>query len=464
MPARPQTLRGLLLWYLLVPLGVLWLFNVGVTFYVARYFSSTAFDRSLFNTTRTLAEQMQIENGQAIVKLPTVAWNILYYDEYDQVFSEVKWADGGVIAGNSDLPPPAGRHEVGRPIFHNGVFRGKPVRIASLYVPVDTGGGPREVLVQTAETLNKRDIIGREITTGVMASQFVLILLAAISVWIGVGRGLAPLQRIRHAIRSRSHRDLSPVAEGNAPQEIQPLLHSINELLLRLDQTLEAQQRFVADAAHQLRTPLAGLITQSEYALRAADAAEQQHALAQIKTSAERANRLAHQLLTLARSEASSGRPPVFENIELDRLLREQVSEWAPAAMQKDIDIGYESQAPGATVSGNAVLLREMLANLLDNAIRYTPRGGRVTARLSDPAHPLIVVEDDGPGIPASERKRVFERFFRLPGGIADGSGLGLAIVREIARIHGARVWLTDGPENKGSRACINFDRPPQNP
>lgn len=142
MPARPQTLRGLLLWYLLVPLGVLWLFNVGVTFYVARYFSSTAFDRSLFNTTRTLAEQMQIENGQAIVKLPTVAWNILYYDEYDQVFSEVKWADGGVIAGNSDLPPPAGRHEVGRPIFHNGVFRGKPVRIASLYVPVDTGGGP----------------------------------------------------------------------------------------------------------------------------------------------------------------------------------------------------------------------------------------------------------------------------------------------------------------------------------
>ena len=460
MLSRPQTLRGLLLWYLLVPLGVLWLFNVGVTFYVARYFSSIAFDRSLFNTTRTLAEQMQIENGQAIVKLPAVAWNILYYDAYDQVFSQVKWADGGVIAGNSDLPPPTGLHAAGKPIFHNGVFKGKPVRIASLYVPIDTGHGSREVLVQTAETLNKRDILGREITSGVMASQLVLILLAAISVWIGVGRGLAPLARIRDAIGYRSHRDLSPVAEGSAPHEVQPLLHSLNELLLRLNQTLEAQRRFVADAAHQLRTPLAGLITQSEYALRTADAAEQQHALAQIKTSAERANRLAHQLLTLARSEASSGRSPAFENIDLDRLLREQTSEWAPAAMNKEIDIGYESQTPGATISGNAVLLREMLANLLDNAIRYTPRGGRVTVRLSDSLHPLIVVEDNGPGIPADAREKVFERFYRLPDGTGDGSGLGLAIVREIVRTHGARAWITDAAGAAGTRVCVQFERP----
>jgi len=456
---RPQTLRGLLLRYLLVPLGVLWLFNVAVTFYVARYFSSVAFDRSLFNTTRTLAEQMQIENGRAIVNLPAVAWNILYYDQYDQVFSQVTWADGGAIAGNGDLPPPpAGSHAVGKPIFHNGVLQGKPVRIASLHVPVETGGGKREVLVQTAETLNKRDLLEREITSGVMAPQFVLILLAAISVWIGVGRGLAPLARIRDAIGNRSHRDLSPVAEGNAPHEIQPLLHSINELLQRLNRTLEAQQRFVADAAHQLRTPLAGLMTQSEYALRVADPAEQLHALGQIRTSAERANRLVHQLLTLARSEASSGRSAAFENIELDRLLRDLTAEWAPSAMHKEIDIGYESQAPGATVSGNAVLLREMLANLLDNAIRYTPRGGRVTVRLSDPVHPLIAVEDDGPGIPSEEREKVFERFYRLPDGVSDGSGLGLAIVREIARTHGARAWITEGTGGQGTRVCIQFE------
>ena len=459
MLPRPQTLRGLLLWYLLVPLGVLWLFNVAVTFYAARYFANVAFDRSLFDTTRTLAEQVQIQNGRVRVDLPTVAWNMLYYDEYDQVFSQVTWAEGGAIAGNSDLPPPPARlHRVNKPIFYDGVYRGHPVRIASLYVPVDTGGASRQVLVQTAETLNKRNMLEREITSGVMAPQFVLILLAATSVWIGVGRGLAPLQRIRHAIGSRSHRDLSPVAEGNAPHEIQPLLHSINELLRRLNQTLEAQQRFVADAAHQLRTPLAGLITQSEYALRAADAAEQQHALGQIKTGAERANRLAHQLLTLARSEASSGKSPVFENIDLDRLLRELTAEWAPAAMNKEIDIGYESEAPGAMVSGNAVLLREMLANLLDNAIRYTSRGARVTVRLSDSPHPLIEVEDDGPGIPVDAREKVFERFYRLPDGVSDGSGLGLAIVREIARTHGARAWIAEGDGGKGARVCVQFE------
>jgi len=459
VPPRPQTLRGLLLRYLLVPLGVLWLFNVAVTFYVARYFSSVALDRSLFDTTRTLAEQIQIENDRVSVNLPTAAWNILYYDEYDQVFSQVRWADGGTIAGNSDLPfPPAPLHAINKPIFHDGVYRGQPVRVASLYVPIEAGGKSRQVLVQTAETLNKRRILEREIISGVIAPQVILILLAAISVWLGVRRGLVPLQRIRSAIGSRSHRDLSPVAEGNAPQEIQPLLHSINELLLRLNQTLEAQQRFVADAAHQLRTPLAGLITQSEYALRAADAADQKHALCQIKTSAERANRLVHQLLTLARSEASSGRPSVFENIDLNKLLREQTAEWAPAAMHQDIDIGYESEAPGAMVSGNAVLLREMLANLLENAIRYTPRGGKVTVRLSDPVHPLIAVEDDGPGIPANQRERVFERFYRLPGGTGEGSGLGLAIVREIARTHGARTWVAEGPEGKGARLCVQFE------
>lgn len=459
MLPRPQTLRGLLLRYLLVPLGVLWLFNVAVTFYVAKYFSSVAFDRSLFDTTRMLAEQIQIQNGQVRVNLPTVAWNMLHYDEYDQVFSQIKWADGGTIAGNSNLPsPPAELHAANKPIFHNGVYQGQPVRIASLYMLIETGRAPRQLLVQIAETLNKRGILEREIISGVMAPQVVLILLAAISVWVGVGRGLAPLQRIRQAIGDRSHLDLSPVAEGNAPHEIQPLLHSINELLMRLNRTLEAQQRFVADAAHQLRTPLAGLITQSEYALRVADPSEQQHALGQIKTSAERANRLVHQLLTLARSEATSGGVAVFENIDLNRLLREQTAEWAPVAMRMDIDIGYESQVPGAMVRGNAVLLHEMLANLLDNAIRYTPRGGKVTARLSDTMHPLIVVEDDGPGIPAEERERVFERFYRLPDSASDGSGLGLAIVREIARTHGARVWITEGAGGKGARVCVQFE------
>ncbi len=460
MPPRPPALRGLLIRYLLIPLGVLWLFNAAVTYYIAIYFSNIAYDRSLYETTRSLAQQMQILNDRALVNLPPAAWSILYYDEYDQVYTQVRWADGKTIASDSELPPPPARlRTLNKPIFHNAVYRGRPVRIASLYFPITVAGATRQVLVEAAETLNKRGILEREIVWGVVTPQLVLILLAALSVRVGVRRGLEPLQRIREAIRNRSHRDLAPVAEGNAPQEVQPLLHSINGLLQRLNEILEAQQRFVADAAHQLRTPLAGLITHSEYAQRATDPAELQHALGQIKTSAEGANRLLHQLLTLAQSEAHSGGPAAFENIDLDRLLREKTAEWAPAAMSKDIDIGYETQAPAAAVHGNAVLLRELTANLLDNAIRYTPRGGRVTVRLSDPAHPLIVVEDDGPGIPPSERERVFERFHRLPGSGGEGSGLGLAIVREIARAHGACARIADGSGGRGTRVCVQFER-----
>jgi two-component system sensor histidine kinase TctE len=180
-------------------------------------------------------------------------------------------------------------------------------------------------------------------------------------------------------------------------------------------------------------------------------------ALEQIKIGAERANRLIHQLLTLARSEASVSPSPVFELLDINQLLRQMTSEWVPTAMSKDIDLGYEGPGSAVTIKGNAILLREMMANLLDNAIRYIPRGGNITVRLSNPAHPLIVIEDNGPGIPVEERERVFERFYRLLGNEADGSGLGLAIVREIAKAHGARVWLTGGAGDKGARVFVHF-------
>ncbi len=457
---RRQTLRGLLLWYLLLPLGILWGFNAMTAFYLAENFSNRAYDQALFDTTRTLAQQIQTSKGRVNINLPTIAWNILHYDEYDEIFSQVKWVSGETIAGNSNLaPPPVMAHIAGKPVFYNSAYQGKPIRIAALYLPVNGQGVSRELLVQTAETLNKRIRLREEIISGVMLPQLVLILLAAISVWIGVRRGLMPLRKAREAIANRSERDLSPVAEHGAPHEIQPLLHAMNELMRRLSQTLEAQQRFVADAAHQLRTPLTGLIAQSEYALRQTDHTISQHALDQIKTSAERANRLIHQLLTLARSEGSSSSSPVFETLDINQLLRQVIAEWVPTAMVRNIDLGYETLKSAVMVKGNVVLLREMMANLLDNAIRYIPQGGNITVRLSNPAHPLITVEDNGPGVPVKERERVFERFYRLLGNDTDGSGLGLAIVREIALAHGARVWLTEGAGSKGACVSIQFER-----
>ncbi|MHB8624481.1 MAG: sensor histidine kinase N-terminal domain-containing protein [Sulfuricaulis sp.] len=443
-----------------MPLGVLCIFNAGTTFYLAKSFSNRAYDQALFDTTRTLADQVQTIGRRTKADAPPVAWNSLHYYRYDQIFSDVRWVDGGRIAGNSYLEPPvAALHVVGKPIFHNSVYQGVPIRVAALYITVNDHGKPRQLLVQTAETLNKRNFLEKEIISGVMLPQLVLIMLAAMSVWKGVRRGLMPLQKARDAIGNRSERDLSPVAEHNAPHEIRPLLHAINVLMERLSQALEAQQRFVADAAHQLRTPLAGLITQSEFALRQTDPESLQHSLSQIKTGAERANRLIHQLLTLARSQNSPVSPSVFVLLDLNDLLQQVTSEWVPAAMSKEIDLGYEGQNRAVTIKGNVILLREMLANLLDNAIRYSPKGGSITVRLSNLARPLIAVEDDGPGIPIKEREHVFERFHRLPGTEGDGSGLGLAIVREIAKVHGAHAWFVDRPGVMGAQICVQFER-----
>ncbi len=453
-----RTLRGLLLWYLLVPLGVLWVFNAVIVFYLAESFSNRAYDLELYDTTRFLAQQIHAPETGSLRELPGAAWEMVHYDERDKIFSQVKWVDGETIAGNSSLdPPPVGLRRVGMPVFHDSIYQGQPIRVASLYVPVVARGVSRQLLVQTAETLNKRHILQHEIISGVLLPQLVLIVLAAMSVWLGVRRGLMPLQQVRQAIASRSERDLSPLAEQNAPHEIQPLLRAINGLMQKLGQTLEVQQRFVADAAHQLRTPLAGLTTQSEYALRQTDPESLRRSLDQIRTSAERTNRLIHQLLMLARSETSRDTPAVFEQLDLNALTREVASEWVPRAMSRDVDLGFEGQDGIVTISGNRILLHEMLANLIDNAIRYIPAGGKVTVRLSHPRQPLISVEDNGLGIPVEERERVFERFHRLPGTGGDGSGLGLAIVREIARTHGALVWITEGTGGKGARACVQF-------
>ncbi|MHB8743374.1 MAG: sensor histidine kinase [Sulfuricaulis sp.] len=458
---RNLTLRGLLLWYLLVPLGVLWTFNAMTAYYVAREFSNEAYDQALFDTTRTLAEQIRTHREEGVVDMPPMAWNVIYNNsEYDEVFFQVKWVDGAKIIGNADLaPPPVHLRMARKPIFYNSILRGKPIRVASLYVPVNLKSETRLILVQSAETLTKRKAMEGRIIYSAVLPQLILILLATLSVWFGVRRGLLPLQQVRHAIDNRSERDLSPLTEHSAPYEIRPLLHAMNELMRKLNVVHESQRRFVADAAHQLRTPLAGLIAQSEYAMRQVQPESESlgHAIEQIKFSAERANRLINQLLTLARSEASLTLPPAFELLDLNQLLWQVTAEWMHPAMHKNIDLGFDGH-DRVMVRGNAVLLREMMANLLDNAIRYTPQGGRITVRLSNPTHPLIFVEDDGPGIPLDERERVFERFYRVLGNEAEGSGLGLAIVREISKVHGARVWITSGAGDHGTRVCVQFE------
>ena len=451
--------RGQLLVYLLVPLCVLWLLSTLVTYYVAALYAQSEYDRALFDTTDVISRQVRFEDGHVDVTLPPEAWNILGYDQNDKVYFQVRGTDNKFVMGDKELPlPPEDIRAIDLPIFFDATHRGESVRVASIYLPVLDDGKHSQVLVQVAETLNKRKNLAQKILSTVTLIGFSLIILSAASVWIGIGRALAPLTRIRQAILNRSSKDLGPVPEDTAPTEVRPLLRAINDMLERLAKTMAVQQRFIADAAHQLRTPLAGIKTQADYAQREADQAAVQHALRQISLSVDRTTHLSQQLLSLARAESS---PDVlsFETFDLNELLRATTSDLVPNAVNKDIDLGYDGPDQPQWIQGNAILLGEMLANLIDNALRYTEPGGNVTVTLKHDQGLVICVEDNGLGIPLDEREHVFERFHRVLGTPGDGSGLGLALVREIADIHGGKVWISTPPDGHGTRVNVKFDR-----
>jgi two-component system sensor histidine kinase TctE len=281
---------------------------------------------------------------------------------------------------------------------------------------------------------------------------------------VGIGRGVAPLEALRREIENRSIRDLTPVKEDRAPPEVRRLVRSLNDLLGRMSATLAAQQRFIADAAHQLRTPTAALKTQVELAQRATDPVETRERLSRIHAAADRNGRLVNQLLSLARAEPGRTEPMARHPVDIVAMARAATELWVPQAITRSIDLGFEggcqrTDGP-ATVSGDALMLTEMLGNLIDNALRYTQPGGTVTvgvARAVEGGRPavLLSVEDNGPGIPETERERVFERFHRVLGTGTEGAGLGLAIVREIARAHAGRVELTTAADGTGARFTV---------
>jgi two-component system sensor histidine kinase TctE len=464
MSPKGVSLRSQLLLWLLLPLGLLWAVESVVVYSLSKKFTDVAYDRSLFESTRALASRVHGNQGKVTIDLPREAVDILRYDETDMVYFAVRSADGEMLAGDEDLAvPESGAATPQYPIFHDGMVHGRRVRIASLFLPVKHAPPGTTILVQVAETLGKRAMLAQEILTGVVVPQLVLILLAAVSVWYGVGRGLAPLKKLEQAIANRSHRDLSPVTAVAVPREVSSVLQSVNDLMARLDTALSAQQRFVADAAHQLRTPLAGIKTQTELALRENDLEGMRQSLRQLAGSADRATRLANQLLALARAEPGARGTGSHVPVDLAQVARKVASEWVPEALKKKIDLGFEGPDEPTFVSGDAFLLQEMLVNLVDNAVRYTPEGGNVTVRIiSSDDKVELCVEDNGPGIPENERERVFERFYRVLGTAANGSGLGLAIVREIVSAHGAQIIIGAPAERRGTSINVIFPPLPQ--
>ena len=460
-----RSLFGEILDWMFAPLLLLWPISVSLTYLVAQSIAEAPYDRALLERARALGEHVQFEGPpgapRARLDLPAAALEPLVAGEAGAYL--VLAPGGGEVAGDIELPHalPSVHAPPGAFQLRDGSLHGHDVRIAYGWIapPVPAGAAPGpSALVQVAETLDARRQLANEIIKGVILPQFLVLPLALLLVWFGLTRGLAPLARLQEKIRSRRPDDLAPIPQGAAPEEIAPLVDSFNELLARMRRNLEMQRRFIADAAHQMKTPLAGLRTQAELAHRQGDPVELQESLRQIATSTDRATRLINQLLALARAEHGAGEAAAQVRLDLDALVRSVVHDWVPQALAHRIDLGYEGAdrdgdaiEGGCAIRGAPVLLRELANNLIDNALRYSTVGsgedsgteGTVTVRVRrEGAQVLLEVEDNGPGVPAEERERIFERFFRVLGNARDGSGLGLAIVREIAAQHGATVGV----------------------
>ncbi|KQU82875.1 histidine kinase [Variovorax sp. Root318D1] len=466
-----RSLFGEILDWMLTPLLLLVPVSIGVTWLVAQGIANAPFDRALEYNVHTLARLVTVQQGQTQFVLPQPAREILRADGADRVYYQLLDSHGKLLSGESDVPHPNTDEPpvTGVVTLRNGEMRGKPVRVASLWL-ADGDDDSASALLQVAETREKQSVLATEIIKGVLLPQFAILPLAVLLIWLALVRGIKPLSVVEARIRERRPGDLSPLDESSVPLEVVPLVSSVNELLDKLNDSIHTQKRFLADAAHQLKTPLAGLRMQADLAQReGANADELKQSLKQIGRASVRATHTVNQLLSLARAEstgAGTGRQPC----DLARLTIEVVREAVPRAIEKRIDLGYdgaEAGAPGVVLEGNPTLLKELVRNLVDNAINYTPstpeRPGVITARLlADPfGHVVLLqVEDNGPGIAESDRELVFEPFYRVLGNEADGSGLGLPIVREIANQHHAQVKLEDahpGRQPPGARFTVRF-------
>ena len=450
--SEQNSLFGEILDWMLAPLLLLWPMSVTLTYLVAQSIANGPFDRNLEEAVAVLSDYVTEFRGQVTLQLPIAAREVLRADSADSVYYMVLGLRGEFVAGDPDLPLPA---EDESPTASGVRFRfenarGNDVRIAYAWREFKVDGASKYALVQVAETLEKRSQLANEIIRGVIVPQFIVLPIAVVLVWFGLSRGLAPLAALQARIRAREPDDMSPIDPQAAPEEISPVVASFNELLERLSRNIQMQQRFLADAAHQMKTPLAGLRTQAELALRETDPQQLKRSLRQIATSTERATHLINQLLALARAEHQATDPARFEVVELNALARSVVQESVPDAISRRVDLGFEPAEQPVRIVGVPLLLRELMLNLVDNGLRYTPEGGSVTLRIrreSDAA--FIDVEDTGPGIPEAERSRVFDRFYRILGTNVDGSGLGLAIVREIVERHEGSINIGASPSSK---------------
>lgn len=464
MSTRPVfSLRARLLLWLLVPLGASAILNIWFARQEALHTATVVQDRLLLGSARIIAQQIQYEDGVMEVAIPPAALELFQSTDQDSVYYRIASDKGVLLSGYAELPPPPGTLKPEESLHFSTVVREQTVRVVAYAQPVFAAPDQGPVTIEVAQTYRAHQRLVQQIWTTSLRQEIWMLALVAVLVWIALRRGLGGIVRLGDKVRDRTPGSLEPLDPGPVPHELEPLVGAINTYIQRLDTQMAVRSRFIANASHQLRTPFTVLQTQANFGLRSSGGAQKQEALKAIFQGVRHGTRLVNQLLSLSSAEAGvqHPRPPVPVNlVDLVQLVLE---EQAALAQSKDIDLGLDQPTDRVELMASSSMLHELVANLVDNALRYTPPKGVVTISVRRLAELVILrVEDNGPGIPAKDRARVFERFCRLHDDDTQGCGLGLSIVQEIALALGAEVQLADPTVGTGLIVTVVFPASPR--
>jgi two-component system sensor histidine kinase TctE len=450
-PERAPSIRRRLLALLVVPTTLVLLAGAASDFISGITPVRDAYDRALADAALAIAGHVRTDAaGHLSVVLPEEAIAVLRTDSSDSIYFRVSGPDGAYLAGDKDLPEVASRAR--NPAFRDLVFRGMPTRVVTYRSATSIGN----VSTTVGETTNKRERVRNSLLLTVLSADLVELAMILALVWIGVSLALKPLSALREQVAKRSPRDLRPIACDTVPTEVRTVVSELNRLFATIAASSRSQQQFLESAAHQLRTPLAGVQAQLELFMAEEQTPSRRERLALTLGATQRLSHTTQQLLALARSEHAASSFSDFRATDLVMIAETCIADRLSRAISAGVDLGGELEP--APVDGIAWLLGEAVGNLIDNAITYTPAGGSVTVRCGRQGETVFIeVIDTGAGIPQEEREKVTSRFVRGRHSRGTGSGLGLAIVADVARLHGASLTIGTGPEDRGTAVRLRF-------
>ena len=421
-------------------------------------------DADLFGSVDDISHYLRISGvGAKNFEILENDSRILLNDNVDKVLYSVTNENGVLLSGNKSLTDNSKdviSTKNSKPQFFFIEINHEKFRVVRSIITIDNQSNIQNIYIQVAVTLNRRSALANEILFGIVVPQLILVFVSFLIISISVKKGLAPLNDLKDAVSKRSEQNLSPIDLPNIPEEVFLVANSVNNLMKQLQNLISVQNRFIADAAHQLRTPLAGAQAQLEIAEFGRNPQILKSTLPKVHQSLDRLLHTVNQLLVLSKSQPEAISMIKMSTIDLNLIAKEVASEMAPTAIQKNIDLGFESSEVPALMTGNAERIKALLYNLLDNAILYTQDGGKVTvAIIVENSTIKLKVTDNGPGVSPEERNKIFDRFHRVMGSGQEGSGLGLAIVKEIANLHGANITILDENKDHGLQVLVCFSR-----